>query len=183
MPWCRTRAGRPPTRRDQPIRRGGDCVPTSPWRRRRVTDSPRPGGRRISRGLRRGGSLARRVLVGQRSYDPTATIRRPDDAPRDGQHRTIGTIVPMVRCCPSRGASSGRRMVAVGSYERCPTSTRRASDPPRRRPRLIRRPPGRGLSVTRRRRQGLVGTQSPPRRIGWSRLVGGRPARVLHHGI
>ncbi|WP_420829843.1 CDP-alcohol phosphatidyltransferase family protein [Actinocatenispora thailandica] len=44
--------------------------------------------------MRRGGSLARRVLVGQRSYEPTATIRRPDDAPRDGQHRTIGTIVP-----------------------------------------------------------------------------------------
>jgi CDP-diacylglycerol---serine O-phosphatidyltransferase len=39
-------------------------VPTAPWRRRRVNDIPRPAGRRWAGRLRRGGTLARRVLVG-----------------------------------------------------------------------------------------------------------------------
>src|SRR5689334_21967605 len=51
------------------IRAGGNgnkevYVPTAPWRRRRVNDIPRPAGRRWAGRLRRGGTLARRVLVG-----------------------------------------------------------------------------------------------------------------------
>ncbi len=71
-------------------------MPRTPWRRRRVTDSPRPAGRRIiTRNLRRrGGSLARRVLVGQRLGDTAASLRLPAEPPRDGQHRTVGTIAP-----------------------------------------------------------------------------------------
>lgn len=47
-------------------------VPSTPWRRRRTTDSPRPRGRWTGR-LRRGGSLARQVLlvrVSRRRRDP-----------------------------------------------------------------------------------------------------------------
>jgi CDP-diacylglycerol--serine O-phosphatidyltransferase len=40
-----------------------DYVPRAPWQRRRVTDSPRPAGRRWAGRLRRSGSLARQVLV------------------------------------------------------------------------------------------------------------------------
>ena len=71
-------------------------MPRPPWRRRRVTDSPRPAGRRITRGLRRGGSIARRVLVGRRRNDAAATLRLPDGpAPGpDGQHRTVGMVTP-----------------------------------------------------------------------------------------
>jgi CDP-diacylglycerol---serine O-phosphatidyltransferase len=45
-------------------------VPSTPWRRRRTTDSPRPAGRRWAGRLRRGGTLARQALlvrVGRRS--------------------------------------------------------------------------------------------------------------------
>jgi CDP-diacylglycerol--serine O-phosphatidyltransferase len=38
-------------------------VPRAPWRRHRTIDSPRPTGRRWSRPLRRGGTVARRVLL------------------------------------------------------------------------------------------------------------------------
>ena len=38
-------------------------MPRAPWRRRRVTDSPRPAGRRWAGRLRRSGSLARQVLL------------------------------------------------------------------------------------------------------------------------
>lgn len=58
-------------------------MPTAPWRRRRVNDTPRPVGRRWAGRFRRGGSLARRVLVGptENPADPgpeplTATPRR-----------------------------------------------------------------------------------------------------------
>jgi CDP-diacylglycerol---serine O-phosphatidyltransferase len=47
-------------------------VPSTPWRRRRTTDSPRPAGRRWAGRLRRGGSIARQALlvrVGRRSGD------------------------------------------------------------------------------------------------------------------
>ncbi|WP_373873263.1 CDP-alcohol phosphatidyltransferase family protein [Actinoplanes derwentensis] len=47
-------------------------MPSSPWRRRRTTDSPRPAGRRWAGRLRRGGSLARQALmvrVGRRSAE------------------------------------------------------------------------------------------------------------------
>jgi CDP-diacylglycerol---serine O-phosphatidyltransferase len=47
-------------------------VPSTPWRRRRTTDSPRPAGRRWAGRLRRGGSIARHALlvrVGRRSGD------------------------------------------------------------------------------------------------------------------
>ncbi len=47
-------------------------MPSTPWRRRRTTDSPRPAGRRWAGRLRRGGSLARQALlvrVGRRSGD------------------------------------------------------------------------------------------------------------------
>jgi len=49
-------------------------VPTAPWRRRRVNDSPRPAGRRWAGRLRRGGTLARQVLAGRRPERPTAEI-------------------------------------------------------------------------------------------------------------
>jgi CDP-diacylglycerol--serine O-phosphatidyltransferase len=78
-------------------------VPRPPWRRRRVTDSPRPAGRRITRGLRRGGSIARRVLVGRRRNDASATLRLPEGLPTagpDGQHRTVGTIAPTSPAVP-----------------------------------------------------------------------------------
>jgi CDP-diacylglycerol--serine O-phosphatidyltransferase len=38
-------------------------VPSTPWRRRRTTDSPRPAGRRWAGRLRRGGSIARQALL------------------------------------------------------------------------------------------------------------------------
>jgi CDP-diacylglycerol---serine O-phosphatidyltransferase len=47
-------------------------VPSTPWRRRRSTDSPRPAGRRWAGRLRRGGTLARQALlvrVGRRSTE------------------------------------------------------------------------------------------------------------------
>ncbi|MFD1368585.1 CDP-alcohol phosphatidyltransferase family protein [Actinoplanes sichuanensis] len=47
-------------------------MPSTPWRRRRSTDSPRPAGRRWAGRLRRGGSLARQALmvrVGRRSAE------------------------------------------------------------------------------------------------------------------
>jgi CDP-diacylglycerol--serine O-phosphatidyltransferase len=47
-------------------------VPSTPWRRRRTTDSPRPAGRRWAGRLRRGGSIARQALlvrVSRRSGD------------------------------------------------------------------------------------------------------------------
>jgi CDP-diacylglycerol---serine O-phosphatidyltransferase len=47
-------------------------VPSTPWRRRRTTDSPRPAGRRWAGRLRRGGSIARQALlvrVNRRSGD------------------------------------------------------------------------------------------------------------------
>src|SRR4051794_11571416 len=47
-------------------------VPSTPWRRRRTTDSPRPAGRRWAGRLRRGGTLARQALlvrVSRRSGD------------------------------------------------------------------------------------------------------------------
>nr|WP_239076639.1 CDP-alcohol phosphatidyltransferase family protein [Actinocatenispora rupis] len=79
-------------------------MPRTPWRRR-VTDSPRPAGRRITRGLRRGGSLARRVLVGRRQHDTAASLRLPVDPPRDGQHRTVGMIAPVSPAVPSYPAA------------------------------------------------------------------------------
>ena len=50
---------------------------TTPWRRRRVTDSPRPAGRGLGR-LRRSSSLARR-LVAIRPIHPIRTLRRRRD--------------------------------------------------------------------------------------------------------
>ena len=47
-------------------------MPSTPWRRRRSTDSPRPAGRRWAGRLRRGGTLARQALlvrVNRRSGD------------------------------------------------------------------------------------------------------------------
>jgi CDP-diacylglycerol---serine O-phosphatidyltransferase len=47
-------------------------VPSTPWRRRRSTDSPRPAGRRWAGRLRRSGTIARQALlvrVGRRSGD------------------------------------------------------------------------------------------------------------------
>jgi len=47
-------------------------VPSTPWRRRRTADSPRPAGRRWAGRLRRGGTIARQALlvrVGRRSGD------------------------------------------------------------------------------------------------------------------
>ena len=47
-------------------------MPSTPWRRRRTTDSPRPAGRRWAGRLRRSGTIARQALlvrVGRRSGD------------------------------------------------------------------------------------------------------------------
>src|SRR4051812_26782647 len=47
-------------------------LPSTPWRRRRTTDSPRPAGRRWAGRLRRSGTLARQALlvrVGRRPRD------------------------------------------------------------------------------------------------------------------
>lgn len=46
---------------DHPVMEG--YVPRAPWRRRRVTDSPRPAGRRWAGRLRRSGTFARQVLL------------------------------------------------------------------------------------------------------------------------
>jgi CDP-diacylglycerol--serine O-phosphatidyltransferase len=58
-------------------------VPSTPWRRRRSTDSPRPAGRRWAGRLRRGGTLARQALlvrVGRRSGETSraATATRAE---------------------------------------------------------------------------------------------------------
>jgi len=50
-------------------------VPSTPWRRRRTTDSPRPAGRRWAGRLRRGGTLARQALL-------VRVVRRPGDSGR-----------------------------------------------------------------------------------------------------
>ena len=47
-----------------------------PWRWRSV-DSPRPAGRRLTRGLRRGGTFARRVLIGRRRVASAAETSSP----------------------------------------------------------------------------------------------------------
>ncbi|WP_436523859.1 CDP-alcohol phosphatidyltransferase family protein [Actinoplanes sp. HUAS TT8] len=50
-------------------------MPSTPWRRRRSTDSPRPAGRRWAGRLRRGGTLARQALlvrVGRRNTSETS---------------------------------------------------------------------------------------------------------------
>ncbi|MGA8113281.1 MAG: CDP-alcohol phosphatidyltransferase family protein [Actinocatenispora sp.] len=63
-----------------------------------MTDSPRPAGRRITRGLRRGSSIARRVLVGHRQHD--TALRLPPETTRDGQHRTVGVVAPVSPAVP-----------------------------------------------------------------------------------
>src|SRR5688500_14336889 len=65
-----------------PVSRMEVYVPTAPWRRRRVTDIPRPAGRRWAGRLRRGGSLARQVLAGHRPEAPTADLGTDSLAPR-----------------------------------------------------------------------------------------------------
>jgi len=57
-------------------------VPTAPWRRRRVNDTPRPAGRRWAGRLRRGGSLARQVLAGRRPERPVPDLGSDSLAPR-----------------------------------------------------------------------------------------------------
>ena len=52
-------------------------MPSYPWRRRRTADTPRPAGRRWTRGLRRSGLFARRVLVGRRRTERVATLPTP----------------------------------------------------------------------------------------------------------
>ncbi|MBO0868521.1 MAG: CDP-alcohol phosphatidyltransferase family protein [Micromonosporaceae bacterium] len=79
--WCRPRIWI--TNRKLETCSGGN-VPRAPWvRRRHVTDSPRPAGRRWAGRLRSSGSLARRVLrvrVGRRGAG-TGTALRDGDAP------------------------------------------------------------------------------------------------------
>jgi len=62
-------------------------VPRAPWRRRRATDSPRPAGRRWAGRLRRGGSLARKVLVGRAERPPGDPSLRIDATPDALQRR------------------------------------------------------------------------------------------------
>ena len=53
-------------------------MPSTPWRRHRTTDSPRPGGRRWAGRLRRSGTLARQALlvrVGRRSRRAATATR------------------------------------------------------------------------------------------------------------
>ncbi|HEU5111261.1 MAG TPA: hypothetical protein VFT95_22195, partial [Micromonosporaceae bacterium] len=71
-------------------------MPRAPWRRRRTTDSPRPGGRRWAGRLRRSGSLARRVLrvrVGRRPYDGGTVLL--SDGYRDDFGMGAGTAVAL----------------------------------------------------------------------------------------
>src|SRR6476619_6997560 len=77
-------------------------VPSTPWRRRRTTDSPRPAGRRWAGRLRRGGSLARQALlvrVGRHSAEAgrAATATRAEviyTGPELGQPRTPAAPMP-----------------------------------------------------------------------------------------
>jgi CDP-diacylglycerol--serine O-phosphatidyltransferase len=63
-------------------------VPRTPWRRRRTGDLPRPAGRRWAGRLRRGGSLARRVLlvrVRRHRTVPGGTVVLPTGAQAGGE--------------------------------------------------------------------------------------------------
>ena len=90
-------------------------MPSTPWRRRRTTDSPRPAGRRWAGRLRRGGTLARQALlvrVGRRSGESgraaTATRaeviytgpelgRRPDRRRRRRSHLAAPAVAARSR--------------------------------------------------------------------------------------
>jgi CDP-diacylglycerol--serine O-phosphatidyltransferase len=96
------------------------------WRWRSA-DSPRPAGRRLTRGLRRGGTIARRVLIGRRRVVTGAetTTSLPADValtPRaDSLPGDLGAEVHRAR------AGAGRRPRSAGTILR-PTK-RRASAP------------------------------------------------------
>ncbi|HET6213427.1 MAG TPA: CDP-alcohol phosphatidyltransferase family protein [Micromonosporaceae bacterium] len=73
-------------------------MPRAPWRRRRTTDSPRPAGRWTGK-LRRGGSLARQVLlvrVGRRRRNESAVT----SAPAGRFLRPDPTIIPVSPAVP-----------------------------------------------------------------------------------
>nr|WP_229789268.1 CDP-alcohol phosphatidyltransferase family protein [Pilimelia terevasa] len=96
------------------------------WRRRRAGDSPRPGGhRRWSGGLRRGGSLARRVLLSRvphRRDGSNGTLLRTRGAmgllPRQAATR-IAHAAPPVAAPPAEG-STGPRPVPLLPGDRTP---------------------------------------------------------------
>jgi CDP-diacylglycerol---serine O-phosphatidyltransferase len=96
-------------------------VPRAPWRRRRTADSPRPAGRRWS-GLRRSGTLARRVLrvrVGRRRGS-TMVIPAPLDVqaiapvspalPPSGPAPAAGLAIPLL---PGERSAARRVKFAV----------------------------------------------------------------------
>ncbi|MFC7544908.1 CDP-alcohol phosphatidyltransferase family protein [Plantactinospora sp. GCM10030261] len=91
-------------------------MPRSPWRRRRAADSPRPGGRRWTGGLRRSGAFARQVLlvrVGRRAHESgddagLVSSYYPDETHRLGgryrQNRMIDPVVePVLPVSPAVG--------------------------------------------------------------------------------
>ncbi|MBX6721963.1 MAG: CDP-alcohol phosphatidyltransferase, partial [Dactylosporangium sp.] len=77
-------------------------MPRTPWRRRRTTDSPRPAGRWTGR-LRRGGSLARRVLVIRHRRDPSRSaavaVADSSEAPLESHpdlvHLDVDALAPV----------------------------------------------------------------------------------------
>ena len=110
------------------------------------------GGHRAGRGRNRG---ADRDQAGEVGAERVGRALGAAGTTGDGGAAAPGRAAPQ-REPPARGqrvgGESGR---ALGGR---PASTWRASDPPRRSRPAHRRPPGRGLSFTRRRRQGAVGT-------------------------
>src|SRR4051812_38609441 len=90
-------------------------VPRAPWRRRRTTDSPRPGGRRWAGRLRRSGTLARQAItvrVGRRRTESS----RAATAVRSEVLYTGSDVLP------SRPATEGRLIgPAVESLPAVPT--------------------------------------------------------------
>lgn len=75
-------------------------MPRNPWRRRSA-DHPRPAGRRWTRGLRRGGSFARRVLAGRRGNERLKTLPTPTGSGDVLPTRQAMAIAPVSPGVPS----------------------------------------------------------------------------------
>jgi CDP-diacylglycerol--serine O-phosphatidyltransferase len=107
-------------------------VRRTPWRRRRTTDSPRPGGRRWAGRLRRGGTVARQALlvrVGRRSgdagraatatqaeviytgFEPAAHMVAPPPAPAPTETAQSGSLLP--------GEHTARRRACFAMVNAC----------------------------------------------------------------
>jgi CDP-diacylglycerol--serine O-phosphatidyltransferase len=101
-------------------------VPSTPWRRRRSTDSPRPAGRRWAGRLRRGGSIARHALlvrVGRRTGDSrrAATATRAEVIYTGPEIVTPRPILPSaVHMAASASAPAAPAPVAQGDASLLP---------------------------------------------------------------